>query len=155
SVKGTPPESTHCNNIGAEHRKLMHPAINRWFGIDAREYSQRLPADELRCWTPELRAKLQPRPLHELVAEWAARRQKEEQPRLEQTLAEWRKALAVPAKAEVRAVTRTGPVETAVLISAQGALPVPLTIIHPSGAADGELRVVVGVAQQGRAAFLK
>ena len=55
SVKGKPPESTHCNNIGLEHRKLMHSALNRWFKINATEYTKRLPSAELQCWTPEMR----------------------------------------------------------------------------------------------------
>ena len=78
SVKGTPPESTHCNNIGKEHRKMIHPVLNAWFKINATEYSSRLPADQLQCWTQEWRGQLQPRPLHELAQEWALARQKEE-----------------------------------------------------------------------------
>ncbi len=83
SVKGTPPESTHCNNIGNEHRKMIHPVLNAWFKIDATEYSSRLPADQLQCWTQEWREQLQPRPLHELAQEWALAEQKEERARLD------------------------------------------------------------------------
>ena len=45
SVSGKPPEATHCNNIGLEHRKGMHPSLQKWFDIDAREYQKRIPSD--------------------------------------------------------------------------------------------------------------
>ncbi len=62
SVKGTPPESTHCNNIGPEHRKGIYPPLAKWFGLAPpdREYQKRLPADQLQCLTAEARAKLKP-----------------------------------------------------------------------------------------------
>ncbi|HUE73042.1 MAG TPA: hypothetical protein VMP01_19310, partial [Pirellulaceae bacterium] len=79
-------EATHCNNIGAAHRKLIHEAFRKWFDIDVtpeKEYSQRREASELRCFTDEWRKKqeaveaVEPvarafrRPLHEALAEHA------------------------------------------------------------------------------------
>ncbi len=155
SVKGQPPESTHCNNIGAEHRKMMHPAINKWFRIDASEYSKRVPAAELQCWTPELRDRLQPRMLHELAREWAAQRQKEEQPRLDEELAAWRTKFAVVERYEVRRVARDGSLRTFVLTSRQGGLPIPLTFLNVPRRDKAPIDVVLCLAQQGREGFLK
>jgi dienelactone hydrolase len=71
SVRGRPPESTHCNNIGAVHRKPIYSYLEKWFGIPSppEEYSKRFESSELHCWTPELRAKLNPKKLYELATE--------------------------------------------------------------------------------------
>src|SRR5205807_1998540 len=66
SVTGTPPTSTHCNNIGPEHRRGIYPALQRWFGmpLPEKEYQQHRPADELLCLTADTK----PQPLHESAA---------------------------------------------------------------------------------------
>jgi len=53
SVKGKAgPDNTHCTHIGAVHRKGIYPALKEWFGMPVpEEYSKRLPAEELLCWT--------------------------------------------------------------------------------------------------------
>jgi dienelactone hydrolase len=49
-VSGKPPEATHCNNIGAVHRKGIHPALKEWFGIPLpREKQERRPTADLLC----------------------------------------------------------------------------------------------------------
>ena len=70
SVKGTPPEATHCNNIGPTHRIGIDAAFKKWFDIPEtdRKFQDRRKADELRCWTPELREKLKPKMVHEILA---------------------------------------------------------------------------------------
>lgn len=51
SVKGQPPESTHCTHVGAVHRKMVYPYLKAWFDMPIpTEYSQRRPSDELACW---------------------------------------------------------------------------------------------------------
>ncbi len=67
SVSGSGPGNTHCNNIGAVHRKPMHPLFEKWFGIKAEEYSKRLPSEELQCLTPEVKAKIKFTAVHELA----------------------------------------------------------------------------------------
>lgn len=54
-LTGQPPESTHCNNIGPEHRAHLHAALAKWFGIPtpAKEFQSRRPADELQCLPPD------------------------------------------------------------------------------------------------------
>jgi len=65
-LQGQPPEATHCNNVGAVHRKMLHPALERWFGIPVpQEYQQRRAPEDLLCLTPEIK----PRPLHEIYSE--------------------------------------------------------------------------------------
>jgi dienelactone hydrolase len=155
SVKGKPPESTHCNNIGVEQRKMMHPALNRWFDIQATEYSRRVPASDLQCWTPELRTKLKPKALHEIAQEWAVRRQNEERTRLNETLQAWRQTFAVRGTNAVRRVSGNGQVETSIVLSSKGSLPIMVTVITPPAASGAEMRAVLCLSQQGREAFLK
>lgn len=72
SVRGQAPESTHCTHIGAEHRRRIHAALARWFNWPdgaSLEYSRRVPAESLRCWTDEAKRELSPRPLRELLYE--------------------------------------------------------------------------------------
>jgi dienelactone hydrolase len=155
SVKGTPPESTHCNNIGKEHRKMIHPVLNAWFKIDATEYSSRLPADLLQCWTQEWREQLQPRPLHELAQEWALARQKEERAQLDKASAQWPGKFQAAAQNLLRKVGGDERAATAVLTSAKGSLPIIFTTIRTDEAGAGNPRMVVCLAQAGREAFLK
>ncbi len=65
------PPGSHCTHIGKTHRKQMHEAFAKWFAIQlpgGEESTDRHDAAELRCWTDELRAKLKPQPLREIVA---------------------------------------------------------------------------------------
>jgi len=74
-LSGRPPEATHCNNVGVVHRKRIHQALQRWFGIPVPpEYQNRLPDEELMCLSSELKEKLEPRPLHQLFGEIGASR---------------------------------------------------------------------------------
>ena len=75
SVKGKPPEATHCNNIGPVHRQQMYPTLKQWFGLPVpeKEYSNRFKASELQCWTEEARRTLKPKMVHEVLAEMAAK----------------------------------------------------------------------------------
>jgi hypothetical protein len=57
-LKGRPPESSHCNNVGPMHRERIHAALERWMGIpvpDDRE--DRRDEDPLLCY----REKAEPR----------------------------------------------------------------------------------------------
>jgi cephalosporin-C deacetylase-like acetyl esterase len=76
-LRGQPPEATHCTHIGREHRKMIHEAFRRWFGIevsDKDEYSARRKTEELMCMTPEAERELQPKKLHELLPAFADER---------------------------------------------------------------------------------
>jgi dienelactone hydrolase len=74
-LSGQPPEATHCNNIGAEHRKGIHAALAKWWKLPVpQEYSKRLPSAELQCLTPELKAKIDFTPVHRLAGKLAESR---------------------------------------------------------------------------------
>jgi cephalosporin-C deacetylase-like acetyl esterase len=77
-LQGKPPEATHCNNVGRAHRKMIYPALERWFGMAGsidEEYSRTVPASDLHCWTPQVKAELKPKLAHELAAQLAAAHQ--------------------------------------------------------------------------------
>ncbi|HEV3383990.1 MAG TPA: acetylxylan esterase [Gemmata sp.] len=69
SVRGQAgPDNTHCNHIGAVHRKMIYPAFKEWFGMPIpEEFSKRRMAEELKCWTDEAVKELKPKKLHEVV----------------------------------------------------------------------------------------
>ncbi len=67
SVRGRPPESTHCTHIGRVHRASLHPILERWFHISVSDGNQgpAAPGEALRtCKGISFRgfASLQPRP---------------------------------------------------------------------------------------------
>src|SRR5262249_12244970 len=59
-VTGQPPESTHCNNIGPEPRKMLYPPLKRWLGIPTpeKEHRERRPAADLLCRTAEVKQEI-------------------------------------------------------------------------------------------------
>jgi cephalosporin-C deacetylase-like acetyl esterase len=76
-LRGRPPESSHCTNIGRLHRQGIHPAFERWFDIRVTgddEYSNRRTREELQCMTPEAARELKPRRLCDLLGALAAKR---------------------------------------------------------------------------------
>ncbi len=170
SVSGKPPEATHCNNIGAEHRKGIHPAFEKWFGIKAQEYSKRLPADVLQCLTAEAEEQFKPQSVW-VLADYSEAREWRERTRVR-----GKKAAVVP-MAELQLwtpllgldVRRGGNIETVdegewltplrqktqVVRHPQEPRPaVPLRWLLPAGAKQGT-PVVVAIAQEGKAGFLQ
>ena len=66
-----PPEASHCDNIGAFHRRMIHPLFERWFGIkvtEKDEYSAPRKRPELICLTDKAREELKPKSLNELMS---------------------------------------------------------------------------------------
>lgn len=154
SVKASGPGNTHCNHIGATHRKMIHPALKDWFGIPIpEEYSKPLPASDLKCWTDKVRKELKPKALAEVLAG-----QTDPPPEDQQ-------------KAWATRLWNTGPVGWKVLEGHAEAVPgggklirfvlttdpgitVPLLLITPRDA-EGKVPAVVMVASGGKAGFLK
>ena len=71
TLTGQDPPGSHCNNIGAVHRRQIHDAFRRWLNIDVRaedEYSHRRLPGELVCLTDDARRRLGPRQLHEILS---------------------------------------------------------------------------------------
>jgi sugar lactone lactonase YvrE/dienelactone hydrolase len=166
-LRGSSPKASHCTHIGKPHRVRIHAAVKKWFGIEATEFSDRVDAAKLHVWTPEARAKLKPRQLTDLLPALAKKRQ---------ARAQW----IVPSGKKQRALLRTmldatlgrtaapkpklrsgkteklaGGLEVlrAVLETEPG-IEVPLMVLT-KGASSHARPVVVGLAQGGKARFLK
>ncbi len=144
-LSGKPPEATHCNNIGPEHLKGIYSAFEPWFKlpIPDGEAKERRTADELSCFTAEVR----PKPLRELLAA-----QPRPRPKGEDLRKAWAVILgpieAVEAKPSAEAVSKLGEGTATKLMLGD----VPLLMLSPPGERRG---VAIGVAQEGKAGFLK
>lgn len=75
-LSGKAPEASHCNNIGAVHRRMIYPYLKKWFDIPlpTAEYSKRIPAEMLQCMTKEAEARFKPRSVAELLQAKVAER---------------------------------------------------------------------------------
>ena len=157
SVTGKPPESTHCNNIGFEHRKPMYPTLTKWFGLPMpEENKQRFQASELQCWTEEAKKRLTPKTLHEALntpSGWPPTPPKER----------WSQLLGVKLDSnlsgEVSSLTTTFWDELGIqsLILRRKENPimaVPMFVLYPSGKAKPS-SIVMCISQDGKAGFLK
>jgi dienelactone hydrolase len=166
AVTGKPPESTHCNNIGPEHRQGIYPALTRWFGLaaPAREEKQRRPAQELMCLPPGTT----PRPVHELAAELGAERAVAARQRLAELAPEvrrlrlrdnWARLLGAVEPTEPRVTVQSprrlgnASVER-IILEVEPQISVPLLVLIPDRAPGARLPVVVAFAQHGKRAFL-
>src|SRR5207248_1696873 len=131
------------------------------------EYSRRLPADALRCLTPDVVRDLKPRPLADLLGDLAAERMEqarqrragqspEEQRRL--LRADWSRVLgdvAPPGAPQARLVgsdTAGGTKVERVLLIVESGITVPLLLLVPQRPDGRKPPVVVAVAQAGEAA---
>ena len=174
-LRGRPPAASHCNNIGAIHRKMIHPAFERWFDIKVgsfAEYSKRREESELVCMTDAAKKQLDPLRLVDLLPELAAAQ-----------LTRSRKSRVGKSPAEVRAQLREqwsrvlGRVEpfakpTVVenkialekvgesllrraTIQVEPGIVVPVILLTAAGAKGKAPPVVIVLAQEGKLALLK
>ncbi len=154
SVKGTPSESTHCNNIGAIHRKPMYPTLNRWFGLPIpEENKKRFDSSELRCWTDDAKKALKSRMVHDLAHDII--KTSKDVAVLDQRLPE---ALGLPnvgekVNVEVVEKRKENGFQLDKLIVRGDVSVVPMVILRPIGVKASQ--VVIGLAQEGKAGFLK
>jgi dienelactone hydrolase len=171
NLKGTPPESSHCNNIGPLHRSQISPALKRWFDMPVpEEYSQRRTADELLCLTPEAVQEFGPRPLHELLSALGAGRAADARQRSaslppddrrKQLRADWARLLGdVEPKAEPKVIDQqkqqvTNATVERIALEVERGIVVPLVFLLPPRKAGTRIPVVLGLAQDGKQAFLK
>jgi hypothetical protein len=175
SVKGKPPESTHCNNIGPVHRRQIYPALKRWFGIaePGKEYQKRRPAEDLICLT-RLAAGALNKPVYQLAAQLgteraAAARQRlsklEPKERAEQLRQQWARLLGTiepppSLLAEVLHEKKVGEVVVRHLALGypQGKGPnliMQVMLLLPPHGENERLPVAVGLAQGGAAGLLR
>ena len=167
SVRNSGAGNTHCNHIGATHRKMIYPALKDWFGMPIpEEYSKRLPTSELLCWTDAARAELKPKKLHEVLAALAAGRTHLQESWVEllgpadsrkQIQREWAKALGniePMAKPKFTAVGEPQVNLVRFTLEVEPGIVLPGMMLTPKHA-KGKLPAVVMVAQAGKAGFLK
>ena len=171
SLRGSEPDKTEANNIGPWHRSRLYPTLKRWFDMPIpEEYSKRRPAADLLCLTPEAAKDLAPKPLHELAAEVGEDRAAETRKRLagldpEARRRELRKGWAMllgdiepkgdPKVVERRKEAANGVTVERVALEVEQGVVVPLVLLVPPRRGDVRPPVVMGLAQGGKAAFLK
>jgi cephalosporin-C deacetylase-like acetyl esterase len=169
AVTGMPPDSTHCNNIGPEHRKAIHAAFKKWLGIEIPdvEARERRPAADLLCLTDEVRKKFDPRPVHRLAADKADRLLSAAEGHrtglksgvyADDRRAGWRRILGPCDPVEPKATTtrqeKAGDVTVErVVLDVGGGVVVPLVLLVPE--AKAKRPAVVLFAQAGKRELLK
>lgn len=169
-----PPQASHCNNIGAFHRRMIHPLFERWFGIkvtETDEYSAPRMSAELTCLTDKAREELKPKSLNELMSALGQERIEAARKRLagkspaerRQLLRDnWSKLLGPVTPASppvVKAITTDDqPVAGArverIILEVEPGIVVPVMVLVPAKG-TGRAPVVIGLAQGGKAGFLK
>jgi len=169
-------EASHCTNIGAYHRRLIHPAFQKWFGIEVTpesEFSQRLDPEQLRCLTDIARASLRPRNFVELVGGVADERLQQArealaalplQERRTRLRTAWAKLLGDVTPAEPRVVSSVADDKPAapgpgiavqrVVLEVEPDVQLPVLVLAPEKRAARAPAVVV-VAQTGKEALLR
>jgi len=173
-LKGRPPQASHCNNIGPPHRERIHAALNRWCQVPVsskEEYSNRRTPEELTALTPETARRIQPRPLHDIAAAlglerstaaWAQLEKLDSAQRVSWLRNKWESLLGniVPSgKPRLVSISQTNePGATLrserVLLETESDVLVPLLILSDRRSKKPK-PVVIGIAQEGKAGFLK
>jgi hypothetical protein len=172
TLKGQPPEASHCTNVGPIHRAAFYPALQRWFEIapPAKENAVRHKAEELVCLTPAAVAEFKPRPLHELAGELAAARVGGTRRQLEKlSPGERRRWLrdawsgllgGADPTGEGKPVNgrqeRVGEVSVErVALGVEAGITVPMVILVPPRAGDARMPTVVTFARAGKGELLR
>jgi cephalosporin-C deacetylase-like acetyl esterase len=170
-LSGQPPTATHCNQVGAVHRRMLYPPLQRWFGIPTpdSEYQERLPEEVLAC-RPDGRGRM-----HDLWREIGASRAAAARAillpltsdaRRERLRRDWARLLGeiepvatLPSPdlvVELRAVEeiRGGRIERLSLTVEPGII-IPLLWLTSTAAHGKQRAVVVAFAQHGKDRFLQ
>jgi cephalosporin-C deacetylase-like acetyl esterase len=167
-VKLRPPEASHCNDIGSFQRRMIHPLIEQWFGIKATEYHAPRPGDELVCLTESARKEIEPKSLNDVMSGIGNARVEKARARLaskapeerrEILRAAWSKLLGPisPAKAKATAAGSDavgGATIERIVLEVEPKIIVPIVVLVPQKRAT-QARVVIGIAQAGKAGFVK
>ena len=173
-LKGRPPQASHCNNIGPPHRERIHAALGRWCQLPvspADEYSNRRKPEELEALTPDAARKIQARLVHDIAAElgqqrataaWAQFEKLDSAQRISWLRNKWQSLLGsiVPGgKPRLVSISQTNEPGTGlrserVLLETESDVVVPLLILSDRRSKKPK-PVVIGLAQEGKAGFLK
>jgi len=170
-LKGRPPASTHCNNVGVVHRRQLYPHLARWFDMQppADEFQNRRHVDELLCITPAVAERLDPQPVYKLARKLAD----EQLSRVRRDIAPidfasrrtivrdgWSRLLGniTPAtNPTVKAVERdqtNGISVERIVLEVEPGIVVPLVVMQASGDLPDPLPVVIALADSGKQKFL-
>ena len=177
-----PPEASHCGNVGRPHREMIYPTLQRWFGMPAPDDREedRLPECTLRCFPDEGRPaggkKVQELALtlaqERLRVARQARRAYDRVGRSERLRHELVAVLGpscpedtVPV-VDIQDLACQGFRAERVVLESEPGIGVPLVLLVPrptylgndppgSARGAGPYPVVLGVAQEGKARFLK
>jgi dienelactone hydrolase len=175
SVRGRPPEATHCTNIGRHHRQRIHLAFKRWFDIDVKpddEFSNNRDDEQLRSMTADYQRKLKPRKVYEVATELASEQLassrksvvnistseiRQEQQKL------WRTALGEIEPGKVKQVSRNVErladvgftVERVALKAEQDGILTPMWLCYKGDEPQRNTDVVIAVAHAAPKQFLK
>jgi dienelactone hydrolase len=159
-LSGRPPEASHCTHIGPFHRRLIHEAFGRWFGISATtetEYSAPLDPSQLRCVTPEL----EKAGVTGQLIEWLPRSLDAiaKKPNVSASDLEPLIGSPFPKPNSGRQIGMTqeklpsGTVVERFSVESDPGITIPQLLLFPAGASRS-LPVVIAVAQQGKEGFL-
>jgi cephalosporin-C deacetylase-like acetyl esterase len=171
-VTGRPPEATHCNNIGPQHRQGIYTAFQQWFKIEPprKEPNERHSVEELTCLTPALAHELNGQSLAMLASALGAERAaaarqalaaQEPMQRRRRLRQVWSKLLGpIDPSADARVSTQgKEPLgETRIerlTLETEPGIAVPLLLMIPPHRKGTRCPVVVGLARGGKQAFLK
>jgi dienelactone hydrolase len=176
SVRGRPPESTHCTNIGPEHRQRIHQAFRRWFDIRVtgdHPFGERREAEDLRSMTDKARRELKPRKVRELLADIsrekiAASRERQQRDsgadRRRQLRGDWEELLgdcrpregAVVLSLDTTYALQKSIVVQRIALQVEPGIVVPMILMYPHHhGLNQQLPIVVAVAQSGKEKFLR
>ncbi|UCF17548.1 MAG: acetylxylan esterase, partial [Phycisphaerales bacterium] len=170
-LKGRPPESTHCNNVGVVHRRQLYPHLARWFDLQppADEFQSRRAVEELLSITPAVAKRLDPQPVYKLARKLADER-----------IAAARKDMASADFASRRKILRDGwsrllgnitpapnPIVKAIereeangiaveriVLEVEPGIVVPLVVMRARDERSGPVPVVIALADSGKQKFL-
>jgi cephalosporin-C deacetylase-like acetyl esterase len=169
SLRGTPPESSHCNNVGLLHRSQIYPTLKRWFDMPIpEEYSRRRAPEDLICLTKEAVQEFRPRPLHELLAEignkqiTAARRHLASlEPAARRTLLRqgWQRLLGDPGYVTRVVEHKQKPdgrmIVERIVVEPETGIEILVVLLLPPSAPRQRPPIVLGLAQEGKKGFLE
>ncbi|MHC4625797.1 MAG: alpha/beta hydrolase [Planctomycetota bacterium] len=170
-LKGRPPASTHCNNVGVVHRRQLYPHLARWFDMQppADEFQNRRDVEELLCLTPAVAEKLDPQPVYKLIRKLADEQiaaARKDMASLD--VASRRKILGDgwsrllgnitpapnPIVKAIEREERNGITIERVVLEVEPGIVVPLVVMRARGERSGPLPVVIALADSGKQKFL-
>jgi len=149
SVKGQPPEASHCNNIGPVQRKGIYEAFHRWFDLPepGNDLQEHRSAADLACLPPGMKLHL----IHEILRDRQGKFSREA----------WLKILggvdpsSDPKVSSLEPVHVGGVAVERLKLEVDPGVVVPALVLVPPHAGDARLPVVVAFAQAGKHEFLK